>query len=246
MPHDEFATTGPLARQAAWLLDYRPRLRISERGSVVSVGDGITWIAGLPSAAMDDILEFEDGSRGMVFDLTGERVGAVLLHETDALRSGTPVHLTGRRLSLPVGDALLGRVIDPLGTPLDDRPAPRPTAWQYLEAPSPPIVARDFVHSPLYTGIKIIDLVTPIAQGGKAAMFGGAGVGKTVLVMELIQAMAAGYEGISVFAGVGDPIGLGLIRSFARPGGNITGVTDLNLTLSPKHMQVFHADRLIR
>jgi len=162
VPHDEFATTGPLAQQAAWLLDYRPRLRISERGSVVSVGDGITWIAGLPSAAMDDILEFEDGSRGMVFDLTGERVGAVLLHETDALRSGTPVHLTGRRLSLPVGDALLGRVIDPLGTPLDDRPAPRPTAWQYLEAPSPPIVARDFVHSPLYTGIKIIDTLIPI------------------------------------------------------------------------------------
>ncbi|MGB5650845.1 MAG: F0F1 ATP synthase subunit alpha, partial [Sedimenticolaceae bacterium] len=107
MPPDEFAATGPLAQQAAWLIDYRPRLRSSERGSVVSVGDGITWIAGLPSAAMDDILEFEDGSRGMVFDLTGERVGAVLLHETDALRSGTPVHLTGRRLCLPVGDALL-------------------------------------------------------------------------------------------------------------------------------------------
>jgi len=157
VPPDELAITGPLAKQASWLRDYRPRLQISERGSVVSVGDGITWIAGLPSAAMDDILEFEDGSRGMVFDLTGERVGAVLLRETDALRSGTPVHLTGRRLSLPVGDALLGRVIDPLGTPLDDRPAPHPTAWQYLEAPSPPIVARDFVHSPLYTGIKIID-----------------------------------------------------------------------------------------
>ena len=131
MPPDEVAPAGPLAQQAAWLRDYRPGLRISERGSVVSVGDGITWIAGLPSAALDDILEFEDGSRGMVFDLTGERVGAVLLHETDALTSGMAVHLTGRRLSLPVGDALLGRVIDPLGAPLDDMPAPHATAWQY-------------------------------------------------------------------------------------------------------------------
>lgn len=186
MPHDEFATTGPLAQQAAWLLDYRPRLRISERGSVVSVGDGITWIAGLPSAAMDDILEFEDGSRGMVFDLTGERVGAVLLHETDALRSGTPVHLTGRRLSLPVGDALLGRVIDPLGTPLDDRPAPRPTAWQYLEAPSPPIVARDFVHSPLYTGIKIIDTLIPIGKGQRQLLLGDDGLGRSSLALDTV------------------------------------------------------------
>ena len=186
MPPDEFPVTGPLAQQAAWLLDYRPRLRISERGSVVSVGDGITWIAGLPSAAMDDILEFEDGSRGMVFDLTGERVGAVLLQETDALRSGTPVHLTGRRLSLPVGDALLGRIIDPLGRPLDDRPAPRPTAWQYLEAPSPPIVARDFVHSPLYTGIKIIDTLIPIGKGQRQLLLGDDGLGRSSLALDTV------------------------------------------------------------
>ncbi|MGB5672902.1 MAG: F0F1 ATP synthase subunit alpha [Sedimenticolaceae bacterium] len=186
MPPDEFAATGPLAQQAAWLIDYRPRLRISERGSVVSVGDGITWIAGLPSAAMDDILEFEDGSRGMVFDLTGERVGAVLLHETDALRSGTPVHLTAHRLSLPVGDALLGRVIDPLGTPLDDRPSPRPTGWQYLEAPSPPIVARDFVHSPLYTGIKIIDTLIPIGKGQRQLLLGDDGLGRSSLALDTV------------------------------------------------------------
>ena len=186
MRPDEHAITGPLAQQEAWLRAYSPRLRISERGSVVSVGDGITWIAGLPSAAMDDILEFEDGSHGMVFDLTGARVGAVLLHETDALTSGTPVHLAGRRLSLPVGDALLGRVIDPLGTPLDDRPGPHPTAWQYLEAPSPPIVARDFVHMPLYTGIKIIDTLIPIGKGQRQLLLGDDGLGRSSLALDTV------------------------------------------------------------
>ena len=186
MPRDEVAPAGPLAQQAAWLRDYRPGLRISERGSVVSVGDGITWIAGLPSAALDDILEFEDGSRGMVFDLTGERVGAVLLHETDALTSGMAVHLTGRRLSLPVGDALLGRVIDPLGAPLDDMPAPHPTAWQYLEAPSPPIMARNFVHMPLYTGIKIIDTLVPIGKGQRQLLLGDDGLGRSSLALDTV------------------------------------------------------------
>ena len=186
MPPGEVAITGPLAQQDAWLRHYRPRLRISERGNVVSVGEGITWIAGLPSAAMDDILEFEDGSRGMVFDLTGERVGAVLLHETDALTSGTPVHLTGRRLSLPVGDDLLGRVIDPLGAPLDDRPAPHPTAWQYLEALSPPIVARDFVQRPLYSGIKIIDTLIPIGKGQRQLLLGDDGLGRSSLAMDTV------------------------------------------------------------
>lgn len=121
---------GPLEQQAAWLNDYQPRLRINEVGKVISVGDGIVWIAGLPSAAMEDVLECADGSRVMVFDLTQSLVGAVLLQETGRLTAGTAVHLSGRRLSLPVGDTLLGRVIDPLGTPLDDKPAHTPAAWQ--------------------------------------------------------------------------------------------------------------------
>ena len=112
-------TRGPLARQAQWLERYRPTLRISERGSVISVGDGIAWIAGLPSAAMDDLLVFEDGSRAMVFDLTESLIGAVLLQESEALTAGTSVELSGRTLSIATGDSLLGRVIDPLGNPMD-------------------------------------------------------------------------------------------------------------------------------
>jgi F-type H+-transporting ATPase subunit alpha len=186
MPPDSNATPGPLAQQAAWLEGYEPALRIAERGSLLSVGDGIAWITGLPSAAMDDILDFEDGSRAMVFDLTEDRIGAVLLHETDALTAGNSVHLTGRLLSVPVGDALLGRIIDPLGSPLDGQPPPRLTAWQPLEAKSPPIVARDFVHEPLYTGIKILDTLIPIGKGQRQLLIGDDGLGRSALALDTV------------------------------------------------------------
>jgi F-type H+-transporting ATPase subunit alpha len=186
MPHDNIETGRPLAQQAVWLNNYKPGLRITEQGSVLSVGDGICWISGLPSASMDDILDFEDGSRAMVFDLTEDRVGAVLLHETNALTAGTSVHLPGRLLSIPVGDALLGRVIDPLGAPLDGEPAPNPTAWQRLETPSPPIIARDFVHAPLYTGIKIIDTLIPIGKGQRQLIIGDDGLGRSAIAIDTV------------------------------------------------------------
>ncbi|HKK16340.1 MAG TPA: F0F1 ATP synthase subunit alpha [Gammaproteobacteria bacterium] len=186
MPQNNIESVGPLAQQAAWLEDYQPGLRITERGKVISVGDGITWISGLPSAAMDDILDLEDGSRAMVFDLTSDRVGAVLLHETSALTAGTAVHITGRLLSIPVGDTLLGRVIDPLGVPLDGKAAPTPTAWQRLETPSPPITARDFVHAPLYTGIKIIDTLIPVGKGQRQLLIGDDGLGRSALALDTV------------------------------------------------------------
>ena len=135
-----------LARQSRWLDHYRPVLRIRETGSVVSVGDGIAWVAGLPSAAMDDTLDFSDGSRAMVFDLNERLIGAVLLRETEALTAGTAVQCRGRRLGIPAGDALLGRIIDPTGEPLDGGEPPAHARWQPQEAQAPPITARDFVH----------------------------------------------------------------------------------------------------
>jgi F-type H+/Na+-transporting ATPase subunit alpha len=177
---------GLLADQAAWLDDYRFQVRLRERGSVVSVGDGITWIAGLPSAAMDDILSFEDGSRAMVFDLTDDLIGAVLLHDSERLTAGTPVHLSGRALSVCAGDGLLGRVVDPLGTPLDGEPPPEQTGWQRLESPSPPIVARDFVHRPLYTGIKIIDTLIPIGKGQRQLIVGDEGLGRSAIAIDAV------------------------------------------------------------
>jgi F-type H+-transporting ATPase subunit alpha len=179
-------SSNPLERQAEWLEQYQLRLRIHEQGRVVSVGDGITWIAGLPSVAMDEILSFEDGSQAMVFDLTQGLIGAILLHDTEALTAGTTVQRTGRTLSIPVGDALLGRIINPLGTPLDGGPPPEHTRWQALESTSPPLMARDFVHKPLYTGNKIVDTMIPVGKGQRQLIIGDEGLGRSSLALDAV------------------------------------------------------------
>ena len=186
MKPEETEAAGLLDRQATWLEHYQPGLRITEQGSVVSVGDGIAWISGLPSAAMEDILTLEDGSRAMVFDLTEEMVGAVLLHETESLTAGTAVYLTHRTLSIRVSDSLLGRVIDPLGRPLDNGPDLEPGAWRRLETRSPEIVARDLVHDPLYTGIKVIDTLIPIGKGQRQLVIGDEGLGRSSVALDTI------------------------------------------------------------
>lgn len=175
-----------IKRQSEWLNQYRPELRIQEQGNVVSVGDGIAWISGLPSAAMDEILVFEDGSQAMVFDLTEGQIGAVLLHDTDALTAGTRVLRSGRILSVPVGDALLGRIIDPLGVPLDGGAPPTHTRWQPLESLSPPLVARDFIQKPLYTGNKIIDTMIPIGKGQRQLLIGDEGLGRSAIALDTV------------------------------------------------------------
>jgi F-type H+-transporting ATPase subunit alpha len=176
-----------LDRQADWLAQYHPGLRITEQGRVTSVGDGIAWIAGLPSASMDDVLSFEDGSRAMVFDLTETLVGAVLLHETDALTAGTLVHPSARSLAIPVGDALLGRVIDPLGQPLDEQgPLPEPATLRPLENPSPPLTARARVQQPLYTGIKVIDTLIPVGKGQRQLLIGDEGLGRSSVAIDAV------------------------------------------------------------
>ena len=189
------SATSIFDRQAKWLDRYKPGLRFNELGKVVSVGDGITWISGLPSAAIDDILTFTDDSQAMVFDLNEGLVGAVLLHDTTALTAGTTVRRTGRSLSVPVGDALLGRVIDPLGIPLDGKPPPAHTRWQALESSSPPIVARDFVNEPLHTGIKIVDTMIPIGKGQRQLIIGDEGLGRSSIALDAVL----NQRGLDVF-----------------------------------------------
>jgi F-type H+-transporting ATPase subunit alpha len=175
-----------LTLQATWLKDYKPGLRIEELGTVLSVGDGIARVTGLPSVAMGDILAFKDGSSAMVFDLTEDQVGAVLLHDTPALTAGIPVYHTHQLLSVPVGDALLSRVIDPLGIPLDGQTPPNTSAWQRLHTLSPPITSRDFVRSPLYTGIKIIDTLIPIGKGQRQLIIGDEGLGRSAIALDTL------------------------------------------------------------
>jgi F-type H+-transporting ATPase subunit beta len=130
---------------------------------------------------------------------------AVAFQSTAGLARGVAVHATGGPVTVPVGEAVLGRLLDVVGDTHDNGPAlPKGTPRRSIHARPPALNAQTRTTEVFETGIKIIDLLTPMAQGGKAAMFGGAGVGKTVLVMELIRAMAEKYEGISVFAGVGE------------------------------------------
>ncbi len=136
-------------------------------------------------------------------DLTTLR--AVAFQSTAGLARGVVVRAPGGPVAVPVGDAVLGRLLDVVGNPQDNGPPlPKDTPRRSIHASPPPLNAQTRTTDVFETGIKVIDLLTPMAQGGKAAMFGGAGVGKTVLVMELIRAMVEKYEGISVFAGVGE------------------------------------------
>jgi F-type H+-transporting ATPase subunit alpha len=167
---------------------YRLQLRISEIGKLVAIGDGIAWIEGLPSAAMDEILRFEDGSEALVFHLGVRRIGTILLSQKGSLAAGASAHLTGRRLDIGVGNAYLGRVVDPLGRPLDGGPPPETHHRRNLEVPSPPIIARDFVARPLLTGNKMVDTMIPIGKGQRQLIIGDAGTGKSSLALDTIIA----------------------------------------------------------
>ncbi len=176
----------PLADLAVWLESYQPKVRIAERGRLLSVGDGIVWISGLPSAAMDDIIDFEDGSRALVFDLAKDRIGAILLKEMPELTAGIAARLAGLRLGIPVGDELLGRVVSPLGEALDGGEPLKLHTWHSLEQNSPPIAMRDFVHDPLYSGIKIVDTLIPIGKGQRQLLVGDDGLGRSSLAIDTI------------------------------------------------------------
>ncbi|MGO9134952.1 MAG: F0F1 ATP synthase subunit beta [Methylovirgula sp.] len=183
----------------------------STRGQVAAVRGAVVDIAfegDLPP--IDDALIIEwDRPESLIVEvqahLDAATVRGVALQATGGLRRGTPVRSTGGPIMVPVGDAILGRLLDVTGQARDDGPAlSSDMARRPIHRNAPPLASRNPATSIFETGIKVIDLLAPLAQGGKAAMFGGAGVGKTVVVMELIHAMVKSYQGISVFAGIGE------------------------------------------
>lgn len=174
------------------------------RGAVLDV----YFPEALPALGEALRVQCEDGSRLLAevqAHLDAHQVRAIALASTAGLARGVAVQALGGPLEVPVGEALLGRLVDVSGAPRDRGPAlPADVPCRPINRPAPPLAAQGVTRELFSTGIKVIDLLTPLVQGGKAAMFGGAGVGKTVLVMELIQAMVERYRGISVFAGVGE------------------------------------------
>ncbi|ANE55750.1 F0F1 ATP synthase subunit alpha [Methylomonas sp. DH-1] len=167
-------------------MPYRFGLRLSERGCVAGIGDGIAWIRGLPSARLDELIGFDDGSSGLVFQLGKEVLGAILLSQSRGVTAGMAVQHIGRKLEIGVGDALLGRVVDPLGSPLDGLPPPQIRQLRPLEAAAPSIIERDFVSEPFYTGCKIVDSLIPIGKGQRQLIIGDDGVGKSALALDAV------------------------------------------------------------
>jgi F-type H+/Na+-transporting ATPase subunit beta len=174
------------------------------RGAVLDVAfDGDS----LP--AIDEALHIDDGDLRLIAEvqshLDAKTVRAIAMQATSGLRRGTAVQPTGGPLTAPVGDAVLGRLLDVCGEVHDHGPPlPADTPWLPIHRMPPPLAAQTSATTVFETGIKVIDLLVPLAFGSKTAMFGGAGVGKTVLLMELIHAMVERYKGISVFAGIGE------------------------------------------
>lgn len=166
--------------------NYRFGLRLEERGCVAGVGDGIAWVTGLPSAQMDEVIRFGDGSTGVVFQLGEHLLGTILLSQTHALTAGEEVWRGRQALRIGVGDGLLGRIVDPLGTPLDGLPPIEVQDYCLLESPAPTILERDFVSKPLYTGCKIVDALIPIGKGQRQLLIGDDGVGKSSLALDVI------------------------------------------------------------
>ena len=168
------------------LADWKPGLESETVGEVISIGDGVARVSGLPNAMASELLEFPGGLIGVALNLDEDSIGAVIMGEASHIQEGDPVKQTGRVLSVPVGDALLGRVIDPLGNPIDGKGPIETTERRFMETTAPSVVERQPVREPLQTGIKAIDSMTPIGRGQRELIIGDRGTGKTAVVIDTI------------------------------------------------------------
>ncbi len=168
--------------------NYEKKVEMSETGVVLSVGDGIARVYGCENAMAMELLEFPGNVMGMVLNLEEDSVGVALLGETEHIKEGDIVKRTGRIFQVPVGDAVMGRVIDPLGNPIDGLGPIQTDLFRNVEIKAPGIIARKSVHEPMYTGLKAIDAMTPIGRGQRELIIGDRQVGKTAVGVDAIIA----------------------------------------------------------
>jgi F-type H+-transporting ATPase subunit alpha len=165
---------------------FTPTLEARTVGRVAEVGDGIARVSGLPDAAVNELLEFEDGTVGLALNLDEDSIGAVVLGDVDEIEEGQTVKATGRILSVPVGDGVLGRVVNALGQPVDGLGELTGVEQRRMEIQAPGITGRKPVHEPLQTGIKSIDAMTPIGRGQRELIIGDRKTGKTTIAIDTI------------------------------------------------------------
>jgi len=159
---------------------------VSETGVVISVGDGIARIYGLERVMASELVEFPNGIMGLILNLEEDNVGAAILGEDEHIKEGDIVKRTGRIIQVPVGEALVGRVVNPLGQPLDGKGPIEAKEFRPIEEKAPGVVVRQPVKEPLQTGIKAIDSMIPIGRGQRELIIGDRQTGKTALAIDTI------------------------------------------------------------
>jgi len=164
-----------------------------EVGRVTTASDGIARVEGLPSVMANELLRFEDGTLGLAQNLDTREIGVVVLGDFAGIEEGQEVHRTGEVLSVPVGDAFLGRVVDPLGEPMDDMGPIQAEARRALELQAPGVTQRKSVHEPLQTGLKAIDAMIPIGRGQRQLIIGDRKTGKTAIAVDTILNQKANW-----------------------------------------------------
>ena len=184
------------------IADYDKSVSVSNVGTVLQVGDGIARVYGLEQAMAGELLEFEDGTEGIALNLEDDNVGAVLMGEGTGIQEGSTVKASGRIASVPVGDAMLGRVVNPLGLPMDGKGEIATTDTRVIESPAPGIIQRKSVHEPMQTGITAIDAMIPIGRGQRELVIGDRQTGKTAIAIDTILNQAD-QDVVCVYVAIG-------------------------------------------
>ncbi|MFH1091390.1 MAG: F0F1 ATP synthase subunit alpha [Pseudomonadota bacterium] len=166
--------------------DYDKKIEISETGTVLSVGDGVAKVYGVEKAMSMELLEFPGGIMGMVLNLEEDNVGVAVLGDVEHIKEGDLVKRTGRIAQVPVGDAVIGRVLNPVGSPLDGEGPLEAKEFQRIEMVAPGVIDRQPVKEPMYTGIKAIDAMTPVGRGQRELIIGDRQIGKTAIAVDAI------------------------------------------------------------
>ena len=184
------------------IANYEQAVDVSEIGSVISVGDGIARIHGLEKVMAGELIEFPHDVAGIAMNLEEDQVGSVLLGDYTEIKEGDEVRRTRHIMSVPVGDALIGRVVDALGRPIDDKGPILTTQFSPVERLAPGVVARQPVKEPMQTGIKAIDAMIPIGRGQRELIIGDRQTGKTALALDAIINQKGG-DMICIYVAIG-------------------------------------------
>ncbi len=175
-----------LEKRVRRMTAFRTRAEVVPSGSVLSVGDGIAHVSGLSGCRNNELLRFEGNKFGIAFNLESDNVGVILLDKTGGIEQGSHVEGTGRVVSVPVGEGLLGRVVDPLGRPIDGKEPIRAKHYRPVETEAPPIIERGAVNTPLQTGYIAVDSMVPIGRGQRELIIGDRQTGKTAIAVDTI------------------------------------------------------------